>query len=461
MKIPSGRPVFFLLTALLLAFLSIVPASWAATARIEAGGNYTLALRTDGTLWAWGDNSFGQLGDGSLITRNVPGKIGTGSNWTAVSAGFYHTVALKSDGTLWAWGDNTKGQLGDDSGEFMLPAPVRLGTDSDWAAVAAGDFHTLALKTDGSLWAWGENTSGQVGDGSIAPKNQPVPVKIGTDTNWVSIAAGGSHSIALKADNSLWAWGSNNGGQLGNGAHVDAVAPVQIVSPDLLANTEWKTVAGGQMHSVALKNDNSLRSWGVNSFGQLGDGTMLDSDVPVREAGGGANWVAASAGDIHSVGRQSDGSLWTWGGNLAGQLGTGTNLDAQIPARVGTDSDWANVAAGSVHTVALKTNGTIWAWGDNSYGQLGDGTNLARNAPVLILPVFFSLLGDLDQNGRVDIVDALRALKISVGLIQPTPADFQNGDIAPLVNGIPVPDGVLDVADALLILRKIVGVVSF
>lgn len=461
MKVQLRCPGLSMVTALLLAFLGIASASWSATPRIDAGGNYTLALRADGTLWSWGDNTFGQLGDGPLIPRNVPGKIGTDSSWNAVSAGFYHAVALKSDGTIWVWGDNTRDQLGDGSASFARPAPVRLGTDADWAAVAAGDFHTLALKKDGSLWAWGDNSSGQVGDGSVVPKNQALPVRIGTDTNWVSIAAGGSHSLALKADRSLWAWGANNVGQLGNGAHVDAVAPVQISLPDPFANTDWITVAGGQLHSVALKTDNSLRSWGVNASGLLGDGTTLDSAVPVREAGGATNWVAASAGDTHSVGRQLDGTLWAWGGNLDGQLGIATNLDALIPTRVGTASGWVDAAGGSAHSVALKTDDSIWAWGDNSYGQLGDGTVIARNTPIQILPVKFSLMGDVDQDGRVDISDALRALRIVVGLVQPTAADLLNGDVAPLVNGVSVPDGVMDVADALLILRKVVGVVSF
>ena len=322
-----------------------------------------------------------------MLSRNLPVKIGVETTWTAISAGFYHTVALKADGTLWAWGDDTKGQLGDGSAASSQSAPVKIGTDTNWTAVAAGDFHTLALKSDGSLWAWGDNSDFQVGNGAVVPGIQAVPVRIGTAADWVAFAAGGSHSLALKADHTLWGWGSNGSGQLGNGTGIDAVSPVQIVLAPPFVNTDWTAVAAGQSHSAALKSDGSLWSWGSNLFGRLGDGTSLNSPAPVRETGGATTWVAVSTSDFHTVGRRSDGSIWSWGGNSNGQLGNGTVTDAPAPVKVGAEVDWAEVDAGSIHTVALKSNGTFWSWGDNASGQLGDGTNIQKNSPVSVQDV--------------------------------------------------------------------------
>jgi len=307
-------------------------------------------------------------------------------------------VAIKADGTLWSWGDNTKGQLGDGSTSFSRSIPAKIGTDTNWVAVAAGDFHTLALKTDGSLWAWGENSSGQVGSSAVVPGNQTVPTRIGTEINWAAIAAGGSHSLALRSFYFLWGWGTNGAGQLGNGTIIDAVAPVHIFVPSPFAHDNWWThVAAGQSHSSALNVDGELWSWGSNSFGQLGNGTTVDSDVPVQEVGNATNWVAVAAGNSHTVGRRSDGTLWTWGGNAYGQLGNGTGLDAPDPLKIGLDTDWIAAAAGSAHSVAMKANGTVWSWGNNTSGQLGDGTNSPKNAPIQVnfaTPVSISVTAD-------------------------------------------------------------------
>ncbi|MBK5276202.1 MAG: hypothetical protein JJE30_14285 [Desulfuromonadales bacterium] len=454
----------FLLLAIFAQTLSgMVTVTWAATPRVDAGGNHTVTLRQDGTLWLWGDNTFGQLGDGSVIARNGPVKIGTDVNWASIAAGFYHTAAIKTDGTLWVWGDNTKGQLGVGSAVFNQAVPVRVGTDTNWTAVSTGDFHTLALKSDGSLWAWGDNTNGQTGDGTVVPGIVSLPVRIVlpaplTNNDWSAIAAGGGHSLARKANQTLWAWGFNGAGQIGNGTTIDARAPLQLPP---LTNSDWVAVAAGQLQSLALKSDGTLRSWGNNTFGQLGNGTKLDSNVPVQENSQSTTWVASNMGDTHTLGRKSDGTLWAWGSNANGQLGSGNTLDSLVPVKTGTDSDWLDAAAGSAHSVAVKTNGTIWTWGDNTFGQLGDRTNINRNAPVLVAQAGFLPKGDLNQNGVVDIADALIALRIASLIIQPTADDLILGDIAPVVNGVSVPNGVIDIVDALLILRKVVGLISF
>jgi C1A family cysteine protease len=193
---------------------------------IAAGYRHTLAIKSDGSLWAWGSNDFGQLGDGTNTDRNAPVQVGTAKDWAAVSAGETHTVALKADGSLWAWGSNDHGgQLGDGT-DTNRNIPVRVGNAADWAAVSAGWGHTVALKTDGSLWAWGLNSSGQLGDDTDTNRN--VPVRVGNAADWTAVLAGGYHNLALKADGSLWAWGYNGYGQLGDGTNTSKNIPVHV-----------------------------------------------------------------------------------------------------------------------------------------------------------------------------------------------------------------------------------------
>jgi hypothetical protein len=182
--------------------------------QVAAGNYHNVAIKSDGTLWAWGRNRSGQLGDGTNDDKYTPTQIGTGNNWAAVAAGSFHTVAVKTDGTLWAWGYNRRGQLGDGTNDDKN-TPTQIGTDNDWAAVAVGQNHTLVLKTDGTLWGWGKNEFGQLGDGTNDKKN--TPTQVGTGNDWDSVAAGNSHTLALKTDGTLWAWGSNEYGRLGDG----------------------------------------------------------------------------------------------------------------------------------------------------------------------------------------------------------------------------------------------------
>ena len=343
--------------------------------RAEAAGHdHTLALKADGSLWAWGHNNYGQLGDGTTTPSPVPVHIGTDTGWTAVTAGFDHTLALKSDGSLWAWGANYYGQLGD--GTFDNSAhsiPVHIGTDTDWTAVTAGFDHTLALKSDGSLWAWGANYYGQLGDGTTTPRSSPN--RIGAENNWIAIAAGSYHTMALKSDGSLWAWGYNGHGQLGDGTTTSSSVPVRIG-----IDTYWIDVAPSDQHTVALKADGSLWVWGFMYYG-LGDGTTQESHSPLR-IGADTDWTSVAAGWGGPPGGggtvlalKANGSLWAWGSNLAGQLGDGTTTSSSVPVHIGTDTDWIALAKQRyMHTVALKADGSLWAWGYNGSGQLGGAT---------------------------------------------------------------------------------------
>ena len=348
------------------------PAAAGAMPNIAAGWALTVALKSDGTLWAWGYNDIGQLGDGTTNTRSSPEQIGTDNKWVSVAAGYDHTAALKSDGTLWAWGWNYYGQLGDGTTNSQS-SPEQIGTDNKWVSVAPGYDHTVALKSDGTLWAWGYNGNGQLGDGTA--NSQSSPEQIGTDNKWVSVAAGFYHTAALKSDGTLWAWGYNGYGQLGDGTTNSRSSPEQIGT-----DNKWVSVAAGAYHTVALKSDGTLWAWGYNVYGQLGDGTTNSRSSP-EQIGIDNKWVSVAAGFYHTVALKSDDTLWAWGYNGYGELGDATTNGHSIPEQIGTDNKWVSVAAGTAHTVALKSDDTLWAWGWNYYGQLGDGTTNSQNSP--------------------------------------------------------------------------------
>jgi alpha-tubulin suppressor-like RCC1 family protein len=345
---------------------------------VAAGDGHRLGLKANGTLWAWGSNFWGQLGDGTNTDKNTPVQVGSDDNWVAVAAGVGHTVGLKADGSLWAWGYNYYGQLGDGTNTDKN-SPTQIGSDLNWITIAAGGYHTIALEADGTLWAWGDNGSGQLGDGtSLNTKN--LPTEIGFDTDWVEIAGGNGHTVGLKSNGTLWAWGYNYYGQVGNGTSLNAWdEPILIGSDD-----DWVSVEAGYRHTVALKSDGSLWAWGNNEYGQLGDGDnpFTDTTIP-NYMGADDDWIAIAAYFYQTFGLKSDGTLSSWGYNNSGQLGDGTTTDKNTPTII-TDigSHWKTSAAGGHHTVAVKSDGTLWAWGYNNEGEIGDGTTTDRSTPV-------------------------------------------------------------------------------
>jgi alpha-tubulin suppressor-like RCC1 family protein len=325
--------------------------------RLAAGAYHSLAIKPDGSLWAWGSFSGVQFG-------LPPVQVLTGV--AAVAAGEGYTLALKPDGNLWAWGDNSYGQLGDGT-TAQRSTPIQVQTEV--AAVAAHYRHSLALKPDGSLWVWGWNSYGQLGDGTTTDRLMPVQVL----TEVAAVTSGSQHTLALKTDGSLWAWGWNNYGQLGDGTATDRLMPVQVL-------TEVAAVAGGGDHTLALKTDGSLWAWGDNNYGQLGDGTATARLMPVQVL---TEVAAVAAGAAHSLALKIDGSLWAWGSNYFGELGDGTTTDRWMPVQVLTEV--AAMTAGNSHTLARKTDGSLWAWGYNTQGQLGDGTTTHSPSPVSVI----------------------------------------------------------------------------
>ena len=329
---------------------------------------HTLFAKTDGTLWAMGSNLRGQLGDGTTDDHNTPQHVpGTGvpgvpaSNVTAVATGQLHSAFLRTDGSLWVMGDNTHGQLGDGSNNAQsVPIQVAIGV----ARIAAGYDHTLFLRTDGTLWGMGSNEVGQLGDGLGRDHNGPV--QIATDV--VAIAAGLQHSLFVKSDGTAWATGDNTWGQLGDGTYAQRPSPVPVA-------TGVARVAGGWRHSLFVKTDGTLWAAGRKLEGEFGDGTIGRRTTFAQST----IIPSIAAGYFHTLFVKTDGSLWTVGANGAGQLGDGTTDDRSAPVQVATDV--AGVAAGYQHTAFRKRDGTAWTVGNNQYGQLGDGTNVARSTP--------------------------------------------------------------------------------
>ena len=336
-------------------------------------------LFSDAGLWLWGRNAVGALGDNSITHRSSPVQsIASGTNWKQVAGGGSHTAAIKTDGTLWSWGYNLLGQLGDNT-VVQKSSPVQtISGGTNWKSVASGANHTAAIKTDGTLWTWGQNTFGQLGDNTVVQKSSPVQT-ISAGTNWKSVASGANHTAAIKTDGTLWTWGRNIFGALGDNTVVDKSSPVQTVA----AGTNWKLVAGGYYHTAAIKTDGTLWTWGYNSSGQLGDNTVTPKSSPVQTVAGGTNWQQVAGGYYHTAAIKTDGTLWTWGHNANGQLGDNTVAIKSSPVQtVAGGTNWQLVAGGGYHTAAIKTDGTLWTWGQNTYGQLGDNSITHRSSPV-------------------------------------------------------------------------------
>lgn len=374
----------------------------AGAAAVVGGYVDIIALKNDGTVWAWGGNGEGQLGNGNMGTGSdrpiqVKGEGGSGylTDVVAVASGSAHVAAVRNDGTAWTWGYNYSGQLGNGiTGENSdLPVQVKgeegTGFLTGVVAVAAGEEHSVALKGDGTVWAWGNNLVGQLGNGNMET-DSPTPVRVvgeegtGYLTGVVAVAAGSAHSVALKNDGTVWTWGKNEYGQLGDeNMGVDSDIPVQVKGEDGEGTLDGvAAVTAGYGHSVALKNDGTVWSWGYNQYGQLGDANHdTHSDTPVQVKGEDGigfltDTVAVEAGSYICIALKNDGTVWTWGGNQHGGLGNGTHglfnwSDTPVQV-IKALREVTEVAAGSYHTVALKTGGTVWTWGDNDWGQLGD-----------------------------------------------------------------------------------------
>ncbi len=320
------KTIHLIPTCLLLALstLNLQPSSALAqpVTKIAAGQFHSLFLKSDGSLWAMGYNWDGELGDGTRSNTNRPEQIVT-RGVAAIAGGGFHSLFLKSDGSLWAMGDNYYGQLGD--GTYTDSDRPEQIVASGVTAIAAGYGHSLFLKSDGSLWGMGYNWQGQLGDGSSSYWCSNRPEQI-VASNVTAIAAAWWQSLFLKSDGSLWAMGDNESGQLGDGTYNNTCRPEQIVAGNVTA------IAGGNQHSLFLKNDGSLWAMGNSGNGQLGDGTTGNNNRPEQIVASGVTAIAA--GELHSLFVKNDGSLWAVGFNAEGELGDGTTNDICRPEQI-------------------------------------------------------------------------------------------------------------------------------
>jgi alpha-tubulin suppressor-like RCC1 family protein len=311
------------------------------------------AVKTDGSMWAWGNNDSGQIGNSSNLTVSSPIQIGSLKNWKQVSVGG-HVLAVKSDNTLWTWGIGAGVTNSGENGLndlTLVSSPVQVGTLTNWKQVSAGRSSSAAIKTDRTLWTWGLNSTGQIGDGTVI--NRSSPVQIGNLTNWKQVSAGDGITAAVKVDGSLWTWGNNSDGQLGDGTVISKSSPIQIG-----ALRNWKSVSvggyGGNGFVGAVKTDGTLWAWGKNAFGQLGDGTVLSRSSPIQ-IGSDVNWKEVFTSDARIHATKTDGTLWAWGYNNNGELMSGDVEFRSSPIQVGTLATWQSVAPAINATIAIRT----------------------------------------------------------------------------------------------------------
>lgn len=341
---------------------------------ITSGGSYNLVLMSDSTVWGWGANTSGELGNGTRSGSNIAKKTGL-SSVVKLSAGSSHSLAIKSDGTVWGWGYNSSGQLGRQSYDEITPVKIN-GIDSA-VEVSAGSTHSLALKSDGTVWAWGSNFYGELGLGYTSYSYVYEPVRVPNLTGIKSISSSGYNSYALTNDGRVFAWGANFTGEAGNGTTTNVLSPELIMS---LTNVV-QISAGGQ-YVLALKQDGTVWAWGSNDQGKLGDGTSVPQRLyPVRVQNlSGIKEVAA--GSNHSMAR-SDSNVYTWGANTYGQLGNNAYLGSVVPIMLTTVNNPLGIDAGGSHSVVLTASGAM-AWGWNYWGQLGSGTSSDSRIPVAV-----------------------------------------------------------------------------
>ena len=336
-------------------------------------------LYVNGALWNAGRNDAGSLGFNDLTSRSSPIQtIAGGTTWKQVSSGGLHIAGTKSDGTLWTWGYNNTGQLGDNT-IVNKSSPIQtIGAATTWNQVSAGASNTAGIKSDGTLWIWGGSNGGTIGNNADVAVYSPVQTVAG-GANWSQVSVGNNFWAAIKNDGTLWSCGLNNPtGQLGDGTTVSKSSPVQTVT----GGTNWSKVSCGGAHTAAIKTDGTLWAWGYNLYGQLGDNTTATKVSPVQTATGGTNWKQVSCGAFYTSATKSDGTLWSWGRNDYGQIGDNTIVNKSSPVQtVGGGTSRKQVSCG-YNSIAIKSDGSLWSWGRNDYGQLGDNSLTPKSSPV-------------------------------------------------------------------------------
>ena len=318
---------------------------------VKAGETHSLALSKDGYLYFWGDMEKNNYEDNSI--RSIPIAISKSQNPIEFDAGSFSNAIIQTDNSLLIIGNN---QLDNNIENFF-------------SKISVGNEHSVIIKQDSTLWSWGANNNGQLGNSGVFPQSK-LTQEYFKDSNWLDVSAGENYTIALKNDGTLWGWGNNEFGQIGNALYKEIRVPVQ---EDTNA-TDWKIISAGASHSSSIKEDGTLWSWGRNDSGELGNGTNESSTIPTQEITA-STWKSLSVGYNHTIAIMDDGSLWTWGNNHYGQLGNNSTKNSNIPIQISTDM-WRSASAGKYFSIAIKDDGTIWSWGYNAYKQLGLGDDI-------------------------------------------------------------------------------------
>lgn len=336
-------------------------------------GSQTLTPQS-ATIFTWGRGSEGQSGLNVATARSSPVQIGSLSNWATVSSGLFNSAAITTDGKLYMWGYNEFGAIGNNNPLIYPSSPVQVGALTNWSKVVAAGYHTIALKTNGTLWSWGYSASGQLGLSNTTYYSSPK--QVGSLTDWLQISGGQYTNGAVKTDGSLWMWGRNQNGQQGISSATDPItSPRQVTS-----SYDWASIDIGSQGNtaVAIKTNGTLWAWGLNTVGQVGDGTTTTRQSPVQ-IGALTNWARAVMGASGCVAVKTDGTLWVWGGSYIDAV------TVSSPVQVGTLTNWLYVAGGRYSGYgAIKTDGTLWTWGAGNQGQLGHSDTVARSSPTQV-----------------------------------------------------------------------------
>jgi alpha-tubulin suppressor-like RCC1 family protein len=350
---------------------------------VSAGGSSTCRISQDQTLWCWGSDDSGQLGDGGTLLVDPPGqltpkKIGTATDWTAISVSTdplsneAHACGLR--GTVaYCWGSDAHGMLGNGAGTAgSQTAPGAVTGSLAWQSISAGYTSTCGVTTGGKLYCWGDNSFGQLGTGT---GDEADPAQVGTDTNWESVSTGYTSSCAVKDNGSLFCWGANSRGQLGIGSTDSQATPAQV------GTATWSGIEVGTGFACGRQVDGTLWCWGPSSNGQLGNNqTDNNASTDVKsplEVGSATDWTSLSAGGGHTCAVNLDGELWCFGANSTYQLGDTTTTTRAVATQTGSATDWLSVSAGDNHTCGVKTNGDVWCWGSNTKGKTGTSSGAA------------------------------------------------------------------------------------
>jgi alpha-tubulin suppressor-like RCC1 family protein len=381
---------------------------------ISAGDGFSTAIDKNGRAWAWGANNGGQLGDNSIVQKTSPVSVlGTVRTFCKITGGGVlnsssFTLALDKNGRAWSWGYNGVGQLGNNAVTSQLTPVSVLGAVKTFCEISNGVNQAFALAIDknGRAWAWGVNGNGQLGNNTVISQRTPVSV-LGAVKTFCKVSVGGFHSLAIDKNGRLWAWGNNSNGQLGNNTSANSVCtPVSVLG----AIKTFCHIAGGNSQSVAIDKNGQAWGWGFNGSGQTGDGSATDRLTPVSVQGQKKTFCKIASGNGVTLSIDNYGRLWAWGFNGNAQIGDGSTIPKRTPTRVCNTRTFCEVKAANNHVLVIEKNGNVWAWGGNGSGQLANNSITSVLTPVSVagaVKTFCQINAQnthsiaLDKNGKI------------------------------------------------------------